>query len=201
MTTVVNTTHSGEVVGYLQQLLGSPGNPSTSYTAKQLLCNDQFSITLYDRSDAHLNTDPLTKYSVVYVTFKTEQFDTKLYNECLKIFVNMLMVIKCRYYMVVDTFQMTMHNKQKLLGMTKAFADVNKAMLTYHKERLLCTVVVISSPYVKNFINSVLGMFYKPLRPLMFITDLTEFTNFVTSITNIDTEIYEGKHDSAQIQV
>lgn len=201
MATIANTTHSGEVVGYLEGLLaGTPDQPSTVYTTKSLLSNDEFSITVYQRNDNRVN-NPLTKYSVVYITFKTEHFEPEQYKQCLSTFAQLLQILDHRYYMVVDTFQMTMQDKPKLLGMVKAFTDVNRAMLPYHKERLLCTVVVISSSFVKTFINSVLGMFYKPLRPLMFITDLSEFTRFITDTVAIDHEIYQGMHDSGQVQL
>ena len=62
-------------------------------------------------------------------------------------------------------------------------------------------MVVIASPLVKTFINSVLSMFYKPLRPLMFVTDREDFERFLVTNVEIDDEIYTGVHDSAEIQL
>ena len=196
------TTHSGEVVGYLSGLLlgGSDDNDSApaQYILKQLLCNDEFSISLYEATNSN---DPLTRYNVVYITFKTEHFDEGKYKEFLAAFAGTLQLMQHRYYMVVDTFQMTMDNKPRLLGMIKLFTETNKAMTEYHRQRLLCTVVVIASPIVKAFINSVISMFYKPLRPLMFVTGFDEFRTFVTHNVGISDEIYAGMHDSAGVTV
>lgn len=190
MTTV---EHTGQVIGYLSGLL-----LGEHYAAKTLLDDGQCALTLYEV----VNTDgtALTRYNVVYITFETGDIDLEKYKVFLATYAATLQLLTYRYYMVVDTYPVEMDDKRRLFGLVKMFTAVNTEMTPCHQARLLCTVVVISSPVVRVFINSVLALFYKPLRPLMFVAGFDEFRGFLEAQVAIDEEIFQGLHDGRDAQ-
>ena len=184
--------HTGMFCKYLLQFLVGTPEKSSIYDNNVLLNNSDFGITMFKPINVSPD-DPFSQYSMIYLTIKNENFTDETYTEFLTVYANLIRIMDDKYYMIIDTFQMTIDNKSRLLGTIKTFTQVNRSLGSYHLDRLLCTSVIISSPIINTFINSVMSMFYKPLRPLSFVSSADSFANFLQKNLEEQVDIYASR--------
>ena len=197
--------HNGKYVNYLSSFLFGSDQNATVYKQTIIYSNENFMITFFspkeEVAENNIEMNGLNTYGIVYLTFKTEHFTDSSYVEFLTLYANMIRAITIKYYLIIDTFQMTINNKKRLLGVVKSFTQINQSLSDYHMHKLLCTCVIISSPLVKVFINSVIGMFYKPLRPFGFFCSYHEFFTFLTKNLNSSDTIYGSISDTYAVDI
>lgn len=152
--------------------------------------------TIYSTAFVNINLNYDTIKNINTLSIKILNSDIVLNNN--EIFIDFLtnysQILRCQpevFILDIDTVDMSIN--KNIVGIIKAFAEANQMLFDCIEKKLLCSTIRIASPNVKVFINSILNMFYKPKRPLIFYVDNKDVDDFIDTCINTKNEILKSK--------
>tara|TARA_B100000575_G_C23127372_1_gene653369 strand:+ start:625 stop:1113 length:489 start_codon:yes stop_codon:yes gene_type:complete len=136
------------------------------------------SSTLFENNTVKilLNKDTNININIIRIEFSKIINDIE-FQQFLHAYAQVINVQEETYSLSIDTSFVEIG--RDTINNIKLFCDINKMIVDNGKHKhLLCTGIQILNNNIKIFINSIIQMFYKPYRPLLFYIDNEDIVNF-----------------------